>query len=119
MHSFVTRYLPNPHDCGLPLHIDGVGVDGSIIMGLPTPLPFTGGGVSVWDDAKIKTDVPHVERLDYPMDPGDVCYLDKMVWHQANDISSGERWALVIFYKIRPRRAQSATADASGNQRNH
>uniref|UniRef100_A0A6U4ESQ5 Fe2OG dioxygenase domain-containing protein n=1 Tax=Phaeomonas parva TaxID=124430 RepID=A0A6U4ESQ5_9STRA len=103
MHSFVTRYLPNPADCGLPLHIDGVSVEGSIIMGLPTPEPFNGGGVSVWDDAKIKTDVPNVEEVFYPMNPGDTMYLDKMVWHQANDITAGQRWALVIFYKIRPK----------------
>ena len=56
---------------------------------------------------------PHM----FPMEAGDVCLLDNFVWHQVmcalqsyqtnqlllqgNPITSGERWALVIFYSVR------------------
>ena len=36
-----------------------------------------------------------------PMRPGDACFLDRMVWHQANPVTAGERWAIVIFYKAK------------------
>jgi hypothetical protein len=37
----------------------------------------------------------------YPMSAGDICCLDNFVYHQGNPISSGERWAFVIFYRCK------------------
>ena len=62
--------------------------------------PFVGGGVTVWEGE------PEV-AYDYPMHPGDMCFLDNYVWHQGNPITAGERWSLVIFY---------ATKHAPGNR---
>ena len=102
LQTFVTRYRPNPTDSGLPLHVDGIGVDGSIVMGLPTAAPFEGGGLSVWDRARRKADcLPGEGCRHYEMKPGDVCFLDRLVWHQAEPIVSGERYALVVFYRVR------------------
>ena len=42
------------------------------------------------------------------MNEGDICFLDKLVWHQANPITAGERWVLVIFYR-------TFRVDADGN----
>ena len=44
---------------------------------------------------------PERKQFDYAIPPGSACFLDRMVWHQANPVTAGERWALVIFYKIR------------------
>jgi hypothetical protein len=99
LQSFVTRYRSCPNEDGLPLHVDSVGIDGSIVLGLPTRDAFQGGGLSVWDKARSKNECTEDLRIDYPINPGDICFLDKLVWHQANAITAGERWALVIFYR--------------------
>merc|ERR1711998_608564 len=49
MQSFVTRYRARPNENALLRHIDGALVDGSLILALPTDVPFEGGGVTVWD----------------------------------------------------------------------
>jgi quercetin dioxygenase-like cupin family protein len=41
-----------------------------------------------------------LDEIDYDTRSGDVAFIDKGVWHQANPISKGTRWALVIFYKV-------------------
>merc|ERR1719247_427782 len=115
LQSFVTRYKPCPMEDGLPLASDSVGICGSVVLGLPTPEPFEGGGLSVWDAARSKGECTDDLRVDYPMRPGDVCFLDKLVWHQANAITAGDRWALVIFYRtsrvqVAPTPAEKADA---------
>ena len=64
-------------------------VDGSLILALPTDVEWrgSGGGVTVWEG-------PEEDEVqwDYPMNPGDVCFLDHYVWHQGNPITTGERW---------------------------
>eukprot|EP00750_Incisomonas_marina_P010530 INCI16283.1.p1 GENE.INCI16283.1~~INCI16283.1.p1 ORF type:complete len:427 (-),score=81.37 INCI16283.1:237-1517(-) len=95
LQTFVTRYRPRKHEDGLLRHIDGAQVDGSLILGLPSK--FSGGGVTVWEGTR------RVDEREwrYPMAPGDVCCLDNFVYHQGNPISSGERWAFVIFYRCK------------------
>lgn len=105
MQSFVTRYRPNPQEAGLLRHIDGANVDGSIILaltgadgsGAPIDVPFTGGGVTVWERQPSGVEA----AFHHPMLAGDVCALDNYVWHQGNPIRSGERWALVVFYQTK------------------
>ena len=77
--------------------MDGISLDGSLVLGLPTSRPFDGGGLTVWEG---HPDAPDAEHF-APMRPGDACFLDRMVWHQANPVTSGERWAIVIFYKAK------------------
>lgn len=105
MQSFVTRYRPSPQEAGLLRHIDGANVDGSLILaltgvdgsGAPTDVPFSGGGVTVWERGPDGAE----SAFRYPMLPGDVCVLDNYVWHQGNPIDAGERWALVVFYQTK------------------
>ena len=104
LQSFVTRYRPRPKESALLRHVDGMLVDGSIVVGLPTDEPFTGGGLTIWDGHPDNPDATY----SYPMGPGDICYLDHLVWHQANPIASGERWALVIFYSVKDDGAATA-----------
>eukprot|EP00941_MAST-03F_sp_MAST-3F-sp1_P001500 g1500.t1 len=96
LQSFVTRYRALPKQAALLAHVDGRHIDGSIVLGLPTDLPFEGGGLTVWDGLPKNPDATYY----YPMAPGDICFLNRLVWHQAEPITSGERWALVIFYRV-------------------
>ena len=89
--------------------MDGAGkVDGSIVVALPTNDPFKGGGLTFWDK----------DEIHYDTRAGDVAFIDRYVttivflslsdewmdcravWHQADPITKGTRWALVIFYKV-------------------
>ena len=99
LQSFVTRYRPLPGEASLPKHVDGISIDGSIVVGMPTDKPFDGGGLTVWEGSPDDPIATHY----FPMRPGDVCFLDKLVWHQADPITSGERWAIVIFYRAKRR----------------
>lgn len=116
MQSFVTRYRPNPNESGLLRHIDGANVDGSIILaltgadgsGAPIDVPFTAGGVTVWEREPGNAEEVAFE---YPMRAGDVCALDNYIWHQGNPITSGERWALVIFYQTKAHNDQHRLAN--------
>lgn len=38
--------------------------------------------------------------IKYDTRSGDLAFIDKAVWHQANPITRGTRWALVIFYEV-------------------
>ncbi len=91
------------------------------MMALPTDIPFVGGGLTVWEG-------PHNDEKKYVYDlaAGDICFLDNFIFHQGlaetlgtvhlqkhllthlstsppagNPITSGERWALVIFYSVK------------------
>mmetsp|Transcript_850 Transcript_850/g.2406 ORF Transcript_850/g.2406 Transcript_850/m.2406 type:complete len:283 (-) Transcript_850:77-925(-) len=102
MNSFVTRYRPMPEEDQLKKHIDGANVHGSFILALPTDDEFNGGTLHVWDDK------PEQEFV-YSMQPGDLLFLERAVWHQATAITSGTRWALVAFLELRhavPRKPQ-------------
>ena len=39
-------------------------------------------------------------EIHYDTRSGDIAFIDKAVWHQADPITKGTRWALVIFYKV-------------------
>jgi len=92
MNAFVTRYRPRPDESELKRHIDGANVDGSVILALPTDEPFEGGALKVWD--------PKSTLHEYAMAPGDCIFLDTRVWHQGCAISSGARYALVLFLRL-------------------
>lgn len=93
MNAFVTRYRPLHGEDELKKHIDGANVDGSCILALPTDEAFEGGALHVWD-GKPK------QELVYKMAPGDCMFMDTKIWHQAKPITSGSRWALVLFLKL-------------------
>ena len=99
MNCFLTRYRPRPDEDELKKHIDGANVDGSVILALPTDDPFVGGQLKVWDGGR-----PPKEHV-YAMKPGDCIFLDTRVWHQGCPISTGERYALVLFLKLQKTRA--------------
>ena len=73
------RYLPGDK---LLQHVDGVQIDASIVIGLPTDKQWEGGGLTVWDGK------PERQQFDYSMPPGSACFLDRMVWHQANPVTN-------------------------------
>ena len=104
--TFITRYTPNPGEQALLKHVDGAGkVDGSVVVALPIDRwsapqqvnSFEGGGLTFWDgrDASRRP-----LELHYETRSGDLAFIDRAVWHQADPISKGTRWALVIFYKV-------------------
>ena len=39
-------------------------------------------------------------EIHYETRSGDIAFIDRAVWHQADPITKGTRWALVIFYKV-------------------
>jgi len=93
MNAFVTRYRAVQDEDQLKRHIDGANVDGSVVLALPTDDPFQGGALHVWDGKPQR-------QVVYPMRPGDALFLENAVWHQAKPITSGTRWALVLFLKL-------------------
>ena len=93
LHSFVTRYEAKPGFDQLRKHIDGRHLDGSAIIRLPGEFGCEGGDLKVWDGKN-----PVVCQT-YKMSSGDVCLLDRAVWHQALPVTSGVKWCIVIFYK--------------------
>ncbi|KAL7502733.1 hypothetical protein ACHAXN_000639 [Cyclotella atomus] len=110
--TFITRYTPAPDENALLKHIDGAGkVDGSVVVALPidrwtapeeeNSFEGHGGGLTFWDGVKLSEDGKKVpDEIDYDTRSGDIAFIDKGVWHQANPITKGTRWALVIFYKV-------------------
>eukprot|EP00543_Licmophora_paradoxa_P013205 CAMPEP_0202475886 /NCGR_PEP_ID=MMETSP1360-20130828/93136_1 /ASSEMBLY_ACC=CAM_ASM_000848 /TAXON_ID=515479 /ORGANISM="Licmophora paradoxa, Strain CCMP2313" /LENGTH=134 /DNA_ID=CAMNT_0049103067 /DNA_START=538 /DNA_END=942 /DNA_ORIENTATION=- len=126
--TFITRYTPQPGEQALLKHVDGAGkVDGSIVVALPmdrwsqnnensskmmmrtTPSSsdnsnnnnnhaFEGGGLTFWDGRDPTTKRPN--EIHYDTRSGDLAFIDRAVWHQADPITKGTRWALVIFYKV-------------------
>ena len=49
----------------------------------------------------------------YKMDSGDVCLLDRAVWHQALPVTSGVKWCIVIFYKAYRSKAAALAAKSA------
>lgn len=113
--TFITRYTAkNPGEEALLKHIDGAGkVDGSLVLALPTDRWTTttdgsnsnsfegyGGGLTFWDGKSPWTNNNRPKEILYDTRCGDVAFIDRGVWHQANPITRGTRWALVIFYKV-------------------
>jgi len=96
MNCFVTRY--SGADNQLEKHVDGANVDGSVILACPTDDPFQGGALKVWERKK--------EYHYDDMRPGDCIFLEGPLWHQAMPISTGTRYALVLFLSLRQRRQQ-------------
>jgi len=105
--TFITRYTPNPGEEALLKHVDGAGkVDGSIVVALPVDrwsapeevnsFEGHGGGLTFWDGKKDGFPV----ETHYDTRSGDLAFIDRAVWHQADPIQKGTRWALVIFYKV-------------------
>jgi hypothetical protein len=72
-------------------------VDGSIVVALPTQAgqEFEGGGLRFWDGRRGDDNETHYDTTN-----GDVAFIDRAVWHQADPITKGTRWAMVIFYKV-------------------
>jgi predicted 2-oxoglutarate/Fe(II)-dependent dioxygenase YbiX len=54
---------------------------------------FKGGGLTFWDGVG-------GQEIHYDTRCGDVAFIGRAVWHQADPITEGTRWALVIFYKV-------------------
>ena len=114
--TFITRYTPAPDENALLKHVDGAGkVDGSIVVALPidrwtasyetNTFEGYGGGLTFWDGRlQKKSDTSsgkrEPEEIVYDTRSGDIAFIDKAVWHQANPITKGTRWAMVIFYKV-------------------
>lgn len=107
--TFVTRYTPAPGEQALLKHIDGAGkVDGSCVVALPTDDCWHGhgGGLTFWDgreryvDEKTNKPKSRPREIHYQTRSGDIAFIDRAVWHQADPITKGTRWALVIFYKV-------------------
>ncbi|KAL7531409.1 hypothetical protein ACHAXR_004021 [Thalassiosira sp. AJA248-18] len=113
--TFITRYTPAPDENALLKHVDGAGkVDGSVVLALPidrwtasheeNSFEGHGGGLTFWDGRmqKIKScgNKREPEEIVYDTRSGDLAFIDRAVWHQANPITRGTRWALVIFYKV-------------------
>ena len=103
--TFVTRYTPAPGEQALLKHIDGAGkVDGSCVVALPTDDSWYGhgGGLTFWDGKeRVEESSRYRPReIHYQTRPGDIAFIDRAVWHQADPITKGTRWALVIFYKV-------------------
>jgi len=105
--TFITRYTPVPGEQALLKHVDGAGkVDGSIVIALPIDRwsaskevnCFEGGGLTFWDGRNQNTGRPLESH--YDTRNGDIAFIDRAVWHQADPITKGTRWALVIFYKV-------------------
>ncbi len=107
--TFVTRYTPAPGEQALLKHIDGAGkVDGSCVVALPTDDEWYGhgGGLTFWDGRERIVDETtgktrsSPREIHYQTRSGDIAFIDRAVWHQADPITKGTRWALVIFYKV-------------------
>ncbi|KAL7537353.1 hypothetical protein ACHAWF_005741 [Thalassiosira exigua] len=113
--TFITRYSPAPDENSLLKHIDGAGkVDGSVVVALPidrwtashetNSFEGHGGGLTFWD-GKVRKSASgrrEPEEILYDTRSGDLAFIDRAVWHQANPITKGTRWALVIFYSVTP-----------------
>ncbi|CAB9502341.1 expressed unknown protein [Seminavis robusta] len=107
--TFITRYTPAPGEQALLKHVDGSGkVDGSVVVALPidrwsapeseNSFVGHGGGLTFWDGRNRETGKPN--EIHYETRSGDIAFIDRAVWHQADPITKGTRWALVIFYKV-------------------
>mmetsp|Transcript_22619 Transcript_22619/g.28867 ORF Transcript_22619/g.28867 Transcript_22619/m.28867 type:complete len:384 (+) Transcript_22619:31-1182(+) len=107
LNSFVTKYIPHPGKNEFGKHVDGAKIDGSLILALPTDEPHDWPGLLVWDGpnhgTKLQKKRPehHVH-----LEPGDACFLDKLVWHHGLPITTGARYVIVCFYKCNWRKVK-------------
>ena len=97
-------------------HVDGAGkVDGSCVVALPidrwsapeevNSFVGHGGGLTFWDgrdpsSTSTKGGRGRPREIHYETRSGDVAFIDRAVWHQADPITKGTRWALVIFFDV-------------------
>ena len=82
-------------------------MDGSAVIALPVDrwtgpedvMSFEGhgGGLTFWDG---HPNPAKQQEINYDTRSGDIGFIDKAVWHQANPITKGTRWAMVIFYEV-------------------
>lgn len=129
--TFVTRYTPAPGEQALLKHVDGAGkVDGSCVVALPgNSWHGHGGGLTFWDgkepipesdsdkDSKPNRLRPRFRprEIHYQTRSGDLAFIDRAVWHQADPITKGTRWALVIFYKVTEEEEEGNDKNSDGN----
>ena len=95
-------------------HVDGIRVDGSLILALPTHIENDWPGIIVWDGEKTTkvsggTDGGRPEYK-YLLNPGDVLCLDKLIWHHGLPITKGIRYVLVFFFKCQWKRISAQTS---------
>ena len=110
LNSFVTKYVPQIGKNEFGKHIDGVKVEGSLVLCLPTDEPHDWPGMLVWDGPKERGPVgrdPRPEHL-YVMQPGDALLLDRMVWHHGLPITKGHRYVVVNFYAVHWKKVANA-----------
>ena len=102
LNSFVTKYVPQEGKSEFGKHVDGIKVEGSLVLCLPTDEPNDWPGMLVWDGPKGRGPIgkdPRPEHV-YCMQPGDVLLLDRMVWHHGLPITKGHRFVIVNFYAV-------------------
>ena len=110
LNSFVTKYVPETGKNEFGKHIDGVKVQGSLVLCLPTNDPHDWPGMLVWDGPKQRGPLgrdPRPEHL-YLMQPGDALLLDRMVWHHGLPITKGHRYVIVNFYAVQWKKLANA-----------
>lgn len=110
LNSFVTKYVPEQGKNEFGKHIDGVKVQGSLVLCLPTDEPNDWPGMLVWDGPKDRG--PHGRdprpEHQYVMQPGDALLLDRMVWHHGLPITKGHRYVVVNFYSVQWKKVANA-----------
>lgn len=121
MNSFVTKYIPKPGMNEFGKHVDGIKIDGSLIMALPEEIDLVDNqlsqpqeiavserhnwkGLIVWDAPREKElrkslQKSGQDKFSVKLMPGDCCYLEKLVWHHGLPIYSGARYVIVCFYQ--------------------
>lgn len=103
LNSFVTKYVPSDGKSEFGKHVDGVKVQGSLVLCLPTDEENDWPGMLVWDGPKERGPVdkrdPRPEHL-YVMKPGDALLMDRLVWHHGLPITIGHRYVIVNFYAL-------------------
>jgi hypothetical protein len=110
LNSFVTKYVPEEGKNEFGKHIDGVKVQGSLVLCLPTDDPNDWPGMLVWDGPKERGPRGRDPRPEhqYVMQPGDALLLDRMVWHHGLPITKGRRYVIVNFYAVQWKKVANA-----------
>jgi hypothetical protein len=100
LNSFITKYVAEPKKNEFGKHVDGIKVQGSLVLALPTDEENDWPGMMVWDGPKGRGIVNDDTRPKhhYMMQPGDALLLDRMVWHHGLPITKGKRYVVVNFY---------------------
>ncbi len=100
LNSFITKYIAKEGKDEFGKHVDSANIDGSAICALPTDDPHDWPGLVVWDGPKDPATGERPEFL-YNLSPGDVCCLDKLIWHHGLPITKGSRYVAVLFYECK------------------